>query len=523
MDDNSGGLAPQAETVFAEAAEQLQNAFASLNDARYLTLYTERFLAEDPKTLVEVGEMLGVSGARVLQLEDPAKEAFRVALGAEGSKAVEAAQSQLFPEGAVVAGVEDLEQAFPVLARPVPAVAVPLRQVLGALGSHSEQNGQWMGKPTVARARAETERRLREHADAHGVVDKSHATMVYSPARAEEITDRWLVECGMRVHGSKIVLDSRSIKDYAAAVLSIEGEPLTRKELLDRFQHARRRNERTLGNALTSDARFQRTSRAHWGLSEWDLAGYGSIRAMIGEVLDREGGQVPLQDLTAELVEKHGVSAKSVATNCASQWFQSRDGVVRRARRASSEPPTTSTSGPQVPALELLDTRCLYRSKDGWVYRVTVTKNHLRGSGMMVPQAVANALGVAAGERITFTSPVRDHHVSWRGAQPAIGTIRVHLEDRELQLGEQVLLCYGDDRTFEIHGVKTPTGDGPVGAATLVTPVFPQTNSEALQALFLAATGKTEPFTGTQEDLAQMFEDKGDEDVAQLLRQSPPR
>ena len=518
MNDNPEGIDSHAEATFTEAAQQLQDAFASLEAPRYLTLYQQRFLALKPKTLVELGETLGVSGARVLQLEEPAKEAIRAALGDEGTEALEAARDHLFPGGAVAVKLEELGQAFPTLMRPVPAVGIPLHQVLGRLGNHWEEENGWLAKPTAAKARAATEKHLRKHADKYGVADKSEATMVHSPTGAEESVDEWLDECGIRVHGNKAALDTRSIKDYAAAVLSIEGEPLTKGELLDRFQHARRRNERSLGNALTSDSRFHRTSRTHWGLSEWDHADYSSIRTLIGEIVEREGGEVPLQTLTEELVEKHGVSAKSVATYCAGQWFQSRDGIVSKTGHASAGSGSPSVGGPPVSIPELLDTRRLYRSKDGWVYRVPVTKNHLRGSGAMVPQAVANALRVAPGQRVAFASPLKNHHVSWRGAQPAVGTIRVHLEAAGLEEGQEALLCYGDDRTFKVHPVQAQTGDALVDAAALVSPEKPATSVEATQTLFLAATGKTEPFTGTQDDLALMFADKGDEDVAGVLR-----
>ena len=44
------------------------------------------------------------------------------------------------------------------------------------------------------------------------------------------------------------------------------------------------------------------------------------------------------------------------------------------------------------------ETRRLYRRSDEWLYRVQITKDHLRGSGTSAPVAIAGLLGLAFGE-----------------------------------------------------------------------------------------------------------------------------
>ena len=117
---------------------------------------------------------------------------------------------------------------------------------------------------------------------------------------------------------------------------------------------------------------------------------------------------------------------------------------------------------------------------------------------------------------------------------PSLGTLRLHLAALHANEGDEVLLRYGDDQTFSATLVREPTGDYVLDAAALVSPSEPESVEEALQVLTHALgngnqpasvedpPGATHPTHPTQKQavrlLAEQFAAKGDEDVADLLR-----
>lgn len=580
-----GNPEPKGSTLLREATKILSEAFGALENPRFLTIIRDRHLAKKPKTFPALGREFGVSAARAGQLEKPALEALKDALSPSDVEVLRQAAELLLPTDAIVAITDDLVDAWPEVGVEVSEVGYPLHRVLGwTVGELLEgphgwvDEGQFLVRPTLQLAKAATEERLRSRADEHGVVpldltdsEKTLRTIgVHAPAggaprlggsevglpgatvlrlgvpgasvsgasvsgasvsgasvsgasapRATvpegevSAVSVWLEACGIKELDDKLLLDTKTLADYAAGVLSAVEEPLDVEQLLDRFNHSRRRGARSLVNALSGDKRFQRTSRTKWGLTGWENQGYTSIRYMIGQVVDREGGQIPLEDLVEELTASGEVSAHSIATYASAAPYQSADGMVRRAKT------------PRRQVIPKVGVKRLYRDEDGWVYRIDVTKNHLRGSGSMVSQAVAAALSLTQGERIVFSSEPREHAVSWRGAQPSLGTLRAHLEHLGAQAGDQVLLKYDTAGTFTVSLVPPPKGDGLLDAAALVTPKEATSHQEAVRAL-TSSLGEVPTGKGgtDQEDsldtlalkhLAAQFVERGDQDVANLL------
>ncbi len=80
------------------------------------------------------------------------------------------------------------------------------------------------------------------------------------PEKLPELTAAWITHCGYIVDGNFVLTRTSSVGDYAAAVLSMEGSPLSTQEIVDRFVFdrsralARQRNERSTTDSSESIA-----------------------------------------------------------------------------------------------------------------------------------------------------------------------------------------------------------------------------------------------------------------------------
>jgi hypothetical protein len=89
-------------------------------------------------------------------------------------------------------------------------------------------------------------------------------------------------------------------------------------------------------------------------------------------------------------------------------------------------------------------TRRLYRCDDAWLYRVTVTRDHLRGSGFPAPVAIAGILDVQPGQIRQLDSAFGPQPVNWTGSQPAFGSILRFLVDDDIETGSAAVLTAAD-------------------------------------------------------------------------------
>ena len=112
----------------------------------------------------------------------------------------------------------------------------------------------------------------------------------------------------------------------AAAILSIEGAPLTFDDL---HQRVGRGAPGSLRNQVSTDPTFTKVDREHFALAEWGMDGYTNIRGEIGKLLDQAGGELPLASVVDSLVDRFAVSPNSVAVYAAGPPFQLLNGTVR--------------------------------------------------------------------------------------------------------------------------------------------------------------------------------------------------
>jgi len=483
-----------------DAADLLQRCVGSLDD-RVQQILARRFFADQSETLDVLGQDLGLTRERVRQIEAKARAEMVEAL--ESGRPLATLGAAVRELVGTVLPLADLLTLVPALAHSVEAAGQPAWRVLDRLDDAYEITDGWCMSPTFQTAQSVTLTRLQELVNRHGVAsicDLGPLNPNQPDERAIASQRDWLRYCGCVVDGDYVFTRVQSIGDRAAAILSVAGTPTSSQDILDRF--GVERNLGSLKNAMASDDRFERVDRDKWALAEWGLESYSGIRAVIRDEIAREGGQIPIDTLIERITGKYTVSASSVITYASAPPFEARDGVVRLAAGDRNV-----RKGPE-------RTRRLYRRADGWVYRVTVTKDHLRGSGFPAPVAVAAITGVQPGQSRQLDSVLGPQAVNWTGSQPAFGSILRFLVDSDIETGSEIFLVLGDDGTFGIEPVD-PGGADALESALLLTGFAGAAARQQPRAALAAAIGL--PEDSPPASVIGGYRERGDSDIADLL------
>ena len=496
----SAGDVLAQEQAELDAAELLQRSVGRLED-RGRQILARRFFAGRPETLDELGQDLGLSRERVRQIEASARSDMVEALESGGVLGtVSAAVRELV---GTVLPLADLLTLIPALARPVEAVGQSAWRVLDRLDDAYEIKDGWCASPTVLSAQTETLARLQEQANRHGVASIGDLGPL-NPNQPEEsvlasLRD-WLSYCGCVVDGDYVFTRIQSVGDRAAAILSVGGSPMSFQDILDRL--GVERSPGSLRNAMASDDRFERVDRDRWALAEWGLESYSGVRALVREEVARGGGQVPMDTLIERITGRYTVTASSVIAYASAPPFEARAGIVRLAAGERDV-----RKGPE-------RTRRLYRRADAWLYRVKVTREHLRGSGSPAPMAVAALLGLQHGQARQLDSALGPQTISWTGNQPVFGTIRRFLVDSDIETGSEIFLVIGDDGSFRIEPVTT----GDAGLLERALRLVGATDAAARQQPRAAlATAIGLPEESPAASVIGGYRERGDSDIADLL------
>lgn len=480
--------------------ELLEGAIGKLDD-RSVQVLARRSFAERPDTLDRIAADLGVTRERVRQIESRARAHLVEALDSGCSLgAVSTVVRELV--GTALPLAELLRQ-VPALAHHVRTVAEPAWRVLEGLDAAYEIKDGWCAAPTIERARAEALTRLQERANRHGVVmidDLDPLNPSQSGESARACLRDWLVYCGCDVDDAWVFTRLHSIGDRAAAILSVVGSPMASRDILARL--GARRNLVALKNVMTSDDRFDRVDRDQWGLSEWGAKSYRGIKALVGEEVAHSGGEIPVDKLIERIAGRYAVSANSVITYASSPPFEARGGIVRFC--------TGAPGSRKQPAR----TKRLYRRPDSWLYRVKVTKDHLRGSGSAAPVALAVALGIGHGQVRRLAARLGPQTLAWTANQPTFGSIRRLLAGSCAEVGSEIFLVIGDDGSFHIEPVIAGDGNPLERALHLVGVTSAAARSDPIAAL-AAAIGMPE---GTSvASVIDSYRKRGETDIAELL------
>ncbi len=458
-----GGLTADSPAVAADGpvdvAQQLSERLGALPE-RDREVFALRRLGDERTRLETLGESYGVSRERVRQYEARAlDELFGWLDTSSEAQFLIASATRII---GTVRPLDDLLAALPPLGEHVPAVARPLWRVLTGIGVPFEVANGWAAAPSLEAARDATAEQLATLADEFGVVDPAALLERHGGAAGTgvETVDprwplRWVERAGAVVHREKILIRTTTVEDYAAGILAIHGEPMTADDLVAAFHTER--SARTLVNQMIGDDRFQRVSRTLWGLSSWGGRAYESIRSAIGTLLENAGGSAPLAAIVDELTSAYDVKAASVSAYAAAPPYQTVDGVVSRSDRS-----------PQ-PRKSPAETRQLYRIGSTWKLRVTVNREHLRGSGAPLPVALATALGLEFGETRQLDSEHGEQAVAWTSLQPTLGSTRRFFADLDLVEGAEVFFVFADGEPgrpagrFAVEPAGSPLADPAAG------------------------------------------------------------
>ncbi|PVA40496.1 hypothetical protein DDJ98_02455 [Mycobacteroides abscessus] len=478
-------------TLFDEALKVL--------DTRAAEVLAARLFADDPATLDQIGQQYDVTRERIRQIEGKARGTMMSVISEEGPLAMAAACARDLIE--TIRPLNDLLELMPALGKVVEQVRQPAWRVLDRLDDAYEIEDDWCVVPTMNAVLELTRTQLAERANQYGVIRLDELDLVQSnhPDLRSDLTASWLTHCGYIVSGENVLTRTSSVGDYAAAVLFLEGSPLSAQEIVDRFVFER--SGRSLGNSLSDDDRFERVDRDRWALKEWGLEAYTGIRSMIRELVARNGGRARLNDVVEHITSRYSVSGSSVIAYASAAPFTTKDGIVQ-------------LGGERTARKSARRTRRLFRRPDGWAYRVRITTDHLRGSGSVAPMAISTILDLNEGQTLQLDSPLGQQAVAWTGIQPSFGTIRRFLMAEDVAADTEAFLIINDDQTFRFMQARNLIEDPLADALTLVS-AEPTTDPGAARAALAAAIEL--PEDAPVSSIIGDYRARGDDDIADLV------
>lgn len=405
----------------ASCDELVRDLLASLPEQRRV-VFERRVLNLDRPTLAELGVELGVTRARIGQIETRAVAdviaKLSVARFAPLRWRAHALRNSL---GAAAASDDDTttEIVRALLPAADTNVSDAPRDAAGQLllwlaGPYRLRDG-WLERDGAITPRPSD---LAQLADAHGLID---VAAVHDWLNQREIADvfheAWLSRKGQcRRFGDTLAVWSGSVVDKCVALLALHGEPATAEQLIEGVGEGH--SVRGARARFFEDPRLVRVTRTRWALRAWDHEEYTGIADEIGQRIVEGGGRARLTDLVDALTTQFGVAAASVRVYAEAPRFVLADGWVRL--RTPDEPYVVTAT--------VAAARGVYATEPGRMsFLVPVDLDVLRGSGRACPQVIAAALGVAPDGRRALAWSGGALVITWPiGAAfgPALGSVR---------------------------------------------------------------------------------------------------
>lgn len=410
------GLAPGVEKrmagdaiagLFARCVEEL--AAACADDPMKMTMISMHYMGDT--TLEELGELYNISQKRIQQLDAEIRHDV-VGTTALSTDVAHHLAARFLP----------LSTTASVNAQ-LPALAMDAEPFTGTYEHYFRMWGlwdtdeTWIAAPGFANA---VDAALAELADEH------NAALI--SAAAESLgTDRDLLAEWMSQRNGLVVLSddahvliASSHQDFAAGVLSLNGEPMSTAEIAQATPMDI--NERFITNAVNVDERIIRVASDLYGLREWGLEAYA-------------GGA---------------------------------DSVLHDHSDATSD---SDTSRGETTEVDPQDDPDLYWRDDAWCMLLTVNHDHLGGSGFSLPLGVASIYGVPAGGEVAVPSRLGDQFVGVNAAEQSdTSTIRRFLLEAEVSVGDRVWLRFAPEEfaVFPAPARAFPADDAVVDLAHLL-------------------------------------------------------
>ena len=388
------------------------------------TIIEHRLLRMPPKTLEEVGSLLGVTRERIRQIQARAEGKIRVAPGRELQVIAWTLKEQfghIALESEVERRIEELLPDDPPLVKRI------FRRALITAMNYTLQDGVYLDG-RAGRVVEEIRASVRRLADDVGLVDEEQL-IVELPSEQWRQFWPWLRKrYGLHdLHGSLGIRDSAKAR-AKAALLSI-GRPATRSEIaaVCGMEEAR------IGGHFSNIASVARADKDRWGLKEWIDDEYDGIVGEIIQRIEEDGGVTTTDRLLKELPGQFDVSASSVRTYMQTSKFAIRDGWISMAN---------------VSSLQLRHLDDVIDGRDGtdapyWIF--TVEARFFDGYSVTgVPPEFAKALGCKPDEgesvRIANLPDCRDLSIRWPLASTT-GASLGYLADPLRRLGVQSGQC----------------------------------------------------------------------------------
>lgn len=388
------------------------------------TIIEHRLLRTPPKTLEEIGSLVGVTRERIRQIQARVESKIGVALERELrviSWTLKEEFGHITPESKFERRIEEFLPDDPPFAKGI------FRRALITAMNYTLQDGVYLDG-RAGRVVEEIRASVRRLADDVGLVDEEQL-IVELPSEEWRRFWPWLRErFGLHdLHGSLGIRDSAKAR-AKAALLSI-GRPATREEIaaICGLEEAR------IGGHLSNIASVARADKDRWGLKEWIDDEYDGIVGEIIQRIEEDGGATTTGRLLKELPGQFDVSASSVRAYMQTSKFVIRDGWISMAN---------------VSSLQLRHLDDVIDGRDGngdpyWAF--TVEARFFDGYSVTgIPPEFAKALGCKPDEdesiRIANLPDCRDLSIRWPLASTT-GASLGYLADPLRRLGVQSGQC----------------------------------------------------------------------------------
>lgn len=462
--DPAGAFRTAGAVLRGSVSDVLARVWDSCDD-RERAILRDRFVAQPPATLDQIATQVGLTRERIRQIQQKLLARIRpVAASGPVADLLTGVRAHAYP----ATTLEAVTAVFPELAGILPGWEAPVWQILDAFDDDFRVDDGWLcfpDLPTAARRTAELVAPLVNEEGVVALATVLERSSIDDPAVLRD----WLTTCGYLQVGEHVFTRVGSQPARAAALLSVVGHPMSAADLYAGIGDAK--TERSFRNGLNRGGDLVRVGVDRWALTRWGLPEYTGIADLIGRQVDAAVAAgddgVPLDDLVDGLSRDFGVSTSSVKTYAATGEFTSTGGTVRR------------RTEPMVNNAEPEDSNGLYLRDGRWCHLVTVTTDHLRGSGTTVPNGMTAALGLTWNDPLLLPSTLGEQRVTWGNiGNSTIGSIRRYLEDLGCGLGDRVWIDLHDGQRFTVDPAPAST-PGLTGIAWLADHVgAPVTGNE---------------------------------------------
>lgn len=272
---------------------------------KYRTVLDRRILSEPPDTMARVGSLIGVTKARVQQINSVLLTLLRTHFGAEFSAVSSVLKTQLGPvvrERSIDTRIDSL-----ISDDGTPGAALARKALKRSLGYARTMNGVCLDTLAcqIVDHMQQSARRFAED----GIVDQERLKSILPGTEWEQHWKLLLMCCGFcNLFGFLALRDSDRVRTKAA-LLSI-GAPATRDEISGLCGVS----PTIVSSYLHGFSGVVRADMLRWGLSEWIEHPYEGIEEEITRRIEEGGGVTTTSRLLKELPERFGVGRSYVRT-----------------------------------------------------------------------------------------------------------------------------------------------------------------------------------------------------------------